>query len=393
MQSTKTAAAGLGVAMVGHSFMGRAHSHAWGIVNSFAQVAPVRKQVLVGRDPERTAAACDALGWAEFSTDLDEVLTRDDIDIIDICAPGHLHAEYAIRALEAGKHVLVEKPLANSLAEAEEMAESARRAANAGVRSAVGFNYRSIPALAEARELIRSNRIGTIRQIRVSYLQDWLVRADAPMTWRLRKETAGTGVLGDLASHAIDQIQFLTGERISRVSGTLKTFITERPGPYGREPVTVDDAAWATCTLSSGAIASVEVSRCATGAKNSLEISVFGSDGAVRFDLESLNELWFYDGTLPEREQGFRRILVTEPEHPFIENWWPAGHMVGWDSSFVNHIGQFLLAIEQGRDPSPRFADGLETQRVLDAIVRSAENHSQNQELPVLSRTETIGTR
>ncbi|MFC4222710.1 Gfo/Idh/MocA family protein [Lysinibacter cavernae] len=384
--------AGYGVAMVGHSFMGRAHSHAWGAVSGFADVAPVRKQVLVGRDLGRASAAREKLGWAEVSTDFEAVLRRDDIQIVDICAPGHLHADYAIRALDAGKHVLVEKPLANTLAEAELMAAAARSAASRGVRSMVGFNYRSIPALAEARSLIEGGRLGEIRQIRVSYLQDWLVREDAPMTWRLRKETAGSGVLGDLASHAIDQIRFLTGDRVSSVSGTLKTFVTERPGPNGREQVTVDDAAWGVCTLVSGAIASVEVSRCATGAKNSLSIEVFGSRGALRFDLESLNELWFYDADLPEREQGFRRILVTEPEHPFLSNWWPTGHILGWESSFINQMGQFLQCVEGDRNPSPSFDDGLATQRVLDAIALSAQDHSRTVALTDPAAEHTIGT-
>ena len=360
------------VAMIGYAFMGRAHSNAWATVGSFFEVPAFEQRVLVGRDAVGVAAAATALGWSESATDWREVIARDDIDVVDICVPGHLHAEIALAALAAGKHVLVEKPLANTLAEAEAMADAAAVASTRGVVSMVGFNYRRMPALALARRIIADGRFGEIRQVRASYLQDWLADATAPMTWRLRRETAGSGALGDLASHAVDQLQFLLGERVTEVSARTHTFVTERPGASGPEAVTVDDAVWATLAFGSGARGSLEVSRVATGRKNALTIELFGSMGALRFDLEELNELWFLDATESIETQGFRRILVTEPEHPYIAAWWPQGHVLGWEHSFVHEVRDFLCAIESGTPASPSFADGLAVQRVLTAIELSA---------------------
>ena len=360
------------VAMIGYAFMGRAHSNAWATVGSFFEVPAFEQRVLVGRDAVGVAAAATALGWSESATDWREVIARDDIDVVDICVPGHLHAEIALAALAAGKHVLVEKPLANTLAEAEAMADAAAVASTRGVVSMVGFNYRRMPALALARRIIADGRLGEIRQVRASYLQDWLADATAPMTWRLRRETAGSGALGDLASHAVDQLQFLLGERVTEVSARTHTFVTERPGASGPEAVTVDDAVWATLAFGSGARGSLEVSRVATGRKNALTIELFGSTGALRFDLEELNELWFLDATESIETQGFRRILVTEPEHPYIAAWWPQGHVLGWEHSFVHEVRDFLCAIESGTPATPSFADGLAVQRVLTAIELSA---------------------
>jgi predicted dehydrogenase len=208
--------------------------------------------------------------------------------------------------------------------------------------------------------------------VRASYLQDWLADADAPMTWRLRHETAGSGALGDLASHAVDQLQFLLEDRVSKVSARTHTFVPRRPGPDGLEDVTVDDAVWATLSFESGAIGSLEVSRVATGRKNALTIELYGSLGALRFDLEEINELWFLDATEPIAEQGFRRILVTEPEHPYVTAWWPQGHVLGWEHSFVHEIRDLLVAAGSGAPASPSFEDGLAVQRVLAAIEASA---------------------
>ncbi len=372
----------LGVAVVGYAFMGKVHSNAWRNVASFFDVPAFEQKVLVGRDADAVAAAAERYGWAESATDWRSVLAREDIDIVDICAPGALHAEIAIAALAAGKHVLVEKPLANSLAEAEAMVAAARQARSRGVRAMVGFTYRRVPALALARDLIADGKLGLIRQVRASYLQDWLSDEESPMTWRLRRESAGSGALGDIASHAIDQVQFLLNDTVTEVSGRLHTFVSERPGPEGPEAVTVDDAAWATLSLAGGAVASVDVSRVALGRKNSLRIEVFGSKGSLSFDLERLNELAFLDGTDPIREQGFRRILVTEPEHPYLEAWWPQGHVLGWDHSFTHEIRDFLLAVGSGTDPSPSFEEGLNVQRVLAAIEESAAAKSSLIQLP-----------
>src|SRR6476620_10448464 len=366
----------LGVAAIGYAFMGKAHSNAWRNVASFFDVPAFEQKVLVGRDAGAVAEAAAKYGWAESATDWRTVITRDDIDIVDICAPGWMHAEIAIAALAAGKHVLVEKPLANTLAEAELMTAAAAKARARGVQSMIGFNYRRVPALALARELIAEGRLGTVRHVRAAYLQDWLADAQAPMTWRLRKETAGSGALGDIASHAIDQVLFLLGGEVNEVTGRLNTFVDRRPGENGLEDVTVDDAAWATLSLASGAIASVEVSRVATGRKNSLQIEVYGDKGSLLFDLENLNELGFLDATLPVREQGFRRILVNEPEHPYIEAWWPQGHIIGWEHTFTHQVRDFLLAVRDGTQPSPSFEEGLNVQHILSAVEESAANKS-----------------
>ncbi|KIS26166.1 dehydrogenase [Arthrobacter sp. SPG23] len=366
----------LGVAAIGYAFMGKAHSNAWRNVASFFNVPAFEQKVLVGRDATQVAEAAARYGWAESATDWRAVIERDDIDIVDVCAPGWMHAEIAIAALEAGKHVLVEKPLANTVGEAELMAAAAAAARSRGVQSMIGFNYRRVPALALARELIAEGRLGTVRHIRAAYLQDWLSNAEAPMTWRLAKETAGSGALGDIASHAVDQIQHLTGQTVTEVTGTLRTFVAERPGPAGLEAVTVDDAAWATLGMTGNISASVEASRVATGLKNSLTLEIYGSRGSLTFDLENLNELNFLDATVPVREQGFRRILVNEPEHPYLAAWWPQGHVIGWEHTFTHQIRDFLAAIREGEAPSPSFEDGLQIQRVLAAVEESAGNKS-----------------
>jgi predicted dehydrogenase len=359
----------LGVAVIGYAFMGKAHSNAWRNVGAFHPGVPtVRQEVLVGRDPAQVAQAASRYGWSRAATDWRSVIEDDTVDIVDICVPGHLHCEIAVAALAAGKHVLVEKPLANTIAEAEAMVAAAAHAATRGVRAMVGFNYRRVPALAMARDLIAGGRLGTVRQVRVSYLQDWLVDDSAPMTWRMRKDAAGSGALGDLGSHAVDQVRYLLGADIATATGLLETFVGQRSGDDGPEAVTVDDAAWATLRTTTGAVASIEVSRMATGQKNALAIEVYASLGALRFSLESLNELHVcLDGSA-----GFTRVLATEAQHPYVDAWWPPGHVLGWDSTFTNQAADFLAAVAAGTEPSPSFADGLAVQRVLAAIEDSA---------------------
>lgn len=363
------------IATIGYAFMGRAHSGAWRNVRSAFDVPTPVQQVLVGRQQEEVSAAAQRYGWAEAVTDWREVIDREDIDVVDICTPGNSHAEIAIAALEAGKHVLVEKPLANTLAEAEAMVAAAESAASRGAVSMVGFNYRRVPALAHARNLIAAGAIGRVRQVRAAYLQDWLTDDGAPMTWRLRAETAGSGALGDIASHAVDMVQFLTGATVAEVSGRLQTFVPERSGPEGPEQVTVDDAAWLTLGLSDEAVASVEASRVAAGRKNALRIEVYGSEGGVTFDLERLNELELLTGG-PGTEEGYRRIVMTEGEHPYLDGWWPPGHIIGWEHTFIHQARDFLRAIADGGTPRPSFADGLAVQRVLDAAIESAKSRS-----------------
>jgi predicted dehydrogenase len=375
----------LGIGMVGYAFMGAAHSRAWATV---AQVFDVplrpRMAVLAGRDRAATRAAAHRFGWRHTETDWRALIQRDDVHLVDIAAPGDTHAEIAIAALDAGKHVLCEKPLANTLAEAEAMAGAAARAARGGVRAMVGFNYRRVPAIALARRLIADGRIGRLRHVRAAYLQDWLTDAAVPLTWRLQQERAGSGALGDLGAHAVDLAQYLSGEHLTGVSGLMTTFTPERPVAGGdgdggaglRGPVTVDDAALFTGRLASGALAVFEATRVAAGRKNALSVELNGELGSLAFDLERLNELTFYDRTEAETTAGFRRILVTEPGHPYLEAWWPPGHVLGWEHTFVHQARDLLTDIASDTGPEPSFADGLQVQRVLDAVASSAAHDS-----------------
>ncbi|BDI22981.1 Gfo/Idh/MocA family protein [Herbiconiux sp. L3-i23] len=385
---TDTTTPPLRIAMVGYGFMGAAHSQGWRVAPRFFELPTgVEMAVLVGRDPGRTRAAAERWGWDETSTDWRSVLERDDIDVVDIVTPGDTHAEIAIAALDAGKHVLCEKPLANTVAEAEQMALAAERAAEKGVRSMVGFTYRRVPAATYARDLIASGAIGEVRQVRANYLQDWLSDAEAPLTWRLKKELAGSGALGDIGAHAIDLAQYMTGQTLTSVSGMLETFVKERPlrgeaiGLGGtasseRGEVTVDDLALFTGRFSGGAVGSFEATRFATGRKNAFRIEIAGSSGALSFDLEDMNVLHVYDATAPGGRQGFTRVIVTELEHPYMANWWPTGHMIGYEHGFSHQAKDFVEAIVAGAAPSPSFEEGLQVQRVLDAIERSSDNGS-----------------
>ena len=366
----------LSVGMVGYAFMGAAHSQAWRNAPRFFDL-PLRPAMtaVAGRHADQVAAAAERLGWQSTETSWQALVAREDIDLIDVCTPGNTHAEIAIAALDAGKHVLCEKPLANSVAEAEAMVAAAERAGERGVRSMVAFNYRRVPAITLARRLVAEGRLGTIRHVRAQYLQDWLSDPEAPWTWRVDKERAGSGALGDIGAHIVDTTQFVTGQRITGVSALMETFVHERPRPEGGTgPVTVDDAALFIGRTSGGATASFEATRFAAGRKNSLRIELNGSAGSLAFDLENLNELWFHDATEDPMTGGFRRILVTEPEHPYMAAWWPPGHILGYEHTFTHEIADLLTAIADGTDPSPSFADGLQVQRVLAAVEESAGN-------------------
>ncbi len=373
----------LGVGMVGYAFMGAAHSQAWRTApHVFDLPLQPAMAVLCGRDAAAVSDAARRLGWAAAETDWHTLVKRDDVQLVDVCTPGDLHAEVAIAALAAGKHVLCEKPLANTLGDAEAMAAAAARAASRGVRSMIGFNYRRVPALALASKLVADGRIGRIRHVRASYLQDWLVDASFPLTWRLQRERAGSGALGDLGAHIVDLAQYLTGELIVGVSAVTATFVGERPLPEAAGealrsgPVTVDDAALFTARLDSGALASFEATRFATGRKNQLRIELNGDGGSLAFDLERLNELQFCDRSGDPSEQGFRRILVTEPGHPYLSGWWPPGHVLGWEHTFTHQVKDLMTAIATGADPAPSFQDGLQVQRVLAAVQQSAASGS-----------------
>jgi predicted dehydrogenase len=391
-----TAERELRVGMVGYAFMGAAHSQAWRTVNRFFDL-PVRARMaaICGRDAANVAAAAARLGWESHTTDWRELIDRDDIDVVDICTPGDSHCEIAVAALATGKHVLCEKPLANTVEEARAMVAAAATARATGVRSMCGFNYRRVPAVALMHEYVASGRLGVIRHVRAAYLQDWIVDPQFPLVWRLQKDKAGSGALGDIGAHIIDLTQYVTGQQITGVSGIAETFVTERPLPvssrglaatttasgnggdglaYG--PVTVDDAALFVARLEAGTIATYEASRFATGHKNGMRVELNGSKGSVAFDLERLNELQYYDATRPGPEQGFTRILVTEAEHPYMSAWWPPGHVIGYEHSFTHEVRDFLAAIATGQDPEPSFEDALQVQLVLDAVARSTESGS-----------------
>ncbi|MDT9695476.1 Gfo/Idh/MocA family oxidoreductase [Streptomyces sp. P17] len=378
----------LRVGMVGYAFMGAAHSQGWRTVGRVFDLP--RRPVLAaicGRDAAAVGAAAHRHGWAAAETDWRALIARDDVDLVDICTPGDSHAEIAVAALAAGKHVLCEKPLANTVEEASVMADAAEAAYRIGQLAMVGFNYRRVPATALARRMVAEGRIGALRHVRVTYLQDWLVDPEFPLTWRLRKEYAGSGSLGDLGAHIVDLAQYVAGERLAGVSALTETFVRERPLPgassglsavsgAGTGTVTVDDAALFTARFPSGALASFEATRYATGRKNALRLELNGERGSLAFDLERLNELSYHDGTEPGARAGFRRILVTEPDHPYLDAWWPPGHGLGYEHTFVHQARDLVDAIAEGRQPDPSFADGLQVQRVLAAVEESAEKNS-----------------
>ncbi len=374
----------LGVGMIGYAFMGAAHSQAWRSAPRFFDLpAGLRMSVLAGRDEVRVKAAADRYGWDDVETDWTRLLGRDDVDIVDICTPGDTHAEIAIAALQAGKHVLCEKPLANSVAEAEAMAAAARQAAARGQRAMCGFTYRRVPAARLMADLVAGGAIGTLRHVRASYLQDWLIDPAAPMSWRLEKDRAGSGALGDIGAHAIDLAQYVTGDPITGVTALSSTFVHRRPipaaggflganaaagGEYGE--VTVDDATVFLARTASGALATFEASRFATGHKNGLRLELNGSAGSIIFDLERMNELLIYDAR--QENAGFRTVLVTEPSHPYIAAWWPPGHTLGYEHAFTHQVRDFVEGIASGQDVHPTFDDALGVQRVLATVAQSA---------------------
>ena len=383
---TSTSQPTLRVGMVGYAFMGAMHSHAWRTAPRFFDL-PLQPELAVisGRDEAALQAAAGTMGWGETERDWRALVERDDVDLIDICTPGNTHAEIAIAALEAGKHVLCEKPLANTVEEAERMTAAAEAAEARGVFAMCGFSYRRTPALTLARRLVEQGRIGTVRHVRGQYLQDWLSDETSPMTWRLDREKSGSGALGDIGAHSIDAAQYVTGLRISGVSGLLNTFVHERPlsgertglggsgsmdGGMGQ--VTVDDAAIFSARFDGGAIGAFEATRFALGRKNSMRLEVNGTLGSLAFDFEHMNSLEFYDGTQPQETAGFSTINVTEPVHPYTGNWWPAGHGLGYEHGFTHQVVDLVQAIADARTPSPSFRDALQVQKVLRAVERSS---------------------
>ncbi len=361
----------IGVGLVGYRFMGRAHSNAYRQLPRFFDVDPApRMAAICGRDEAGVREAAGSLGWESYETDYRRLIERDDVGLVDVVTPGNTHREIVLAALEAGKHVICEKPLANSLAEAREMLNAAR---NAGTINTVCFNYRRAPAVQLAKKLIDEGRLGTIRHWRSTYLQDFIMDPGFPLIWRLKKELAGSGALGDLGAHSVDLAHFLVGG-ISEVAGMTETFVKERPleGSSGETgEVTVDDAVAFLARFENGAVGTFEATRFAAGRRNKNAFEINGSRGSVAFDLERMNELevFFVDDDADAR--GFRTVNVTEPEHPFAGAWWPPGHIIGYEHTFVHTIKDLLDGIKTGTSPAPTFEDAYRCQAVLDAVERS----------------------
>jgi predicted dehydrogenase len=361
----------IGVGMLGYAFMGRAHSNAYRTLSYMTWPPPMHPDLvaIAGRDEVAVEEAARRYGYERFVTDWRELVADERIELFDNVAPNNLHGEPTIAAAEAGKHVICEKPLGRN---ADEALEIWHRVKAAGVRHLCAFNYRFVPAVRLAREMIEAGELGEIYHFRGSYLQDWNADPAAPMSWRLQADDAGSGALGDLGSHVIDLARYLVGE-IASVSATTARFVGDRPGGQ----VSVDDAFEAVIEFEAGAVGTLEASRFCLGRKNALTWEVNGAKGSLRFDLERLNELQVHlAGSTPgERAQGFRTVLVSEPDHPFWEHWWPQGHMIGWEHTFVHELHHMLRAIRGDGDVQPHgadFEDGYRAAEVCDAVLRSA---------------------
>ena len=373
----------IGVGLVGYKFMGKAHSNGYRQVAAFfpdVALRPVMKAIC-GRDEAAVRAAAAQFGWEGYETDWKKLVSRDDIGLIDVSTPGDTHAAISIAAAENGKHVFCEKPLANTLAEARQMLDAVQRNKVVGM---VNFNYRRVPAVQLAKTLIDSGRLGRIYHWRAVYLQDWIMDPNFPLVWRLQKDVAGTGTLGDLGAHIIDLARMLVGE-ITEVTGLTETFIKRRPvlaattGGLGAAAgtemgeVTVDDAALFLARFANGAVGTFEVTRFAKGRANYNSFEINGSKGSIRFNLERMNELEvLLDDDMPD-VAGFRTVLVTNGNaHKYLGAWWPAGHIIGWEHTFTHGIYDLLNGIAAGTSPAPTFEDGLRCQAILDAVERSA---------------------
>ena len=370
----------VGVGMLGYAFMGKAHSNAFKKIPYMIYPPPAvpRLIAIAGRSEDAVKEAARRYGYEGYYTDWRQMLKDDRIQLFDNGGPNDAHAEPCIAAARAGKHILCEKPLARTAKEAATMLEAATKA---GVKHAVAFNYRFVPAIRQARQWIESGALGEIYHFRAVYLQEWIADPDFAMVWRLDKNQAGSGALGDLGAHIIDLARFLVGEP-RRVAAMTKTFVKNRPLPGGgMGEVTVDDAFTALVEFESGALGTLEASRFCPGRKNGQVLEINGSKGSLRFSLERFNELEvFWKGEQPKEAQGFHTVLVTESYHPFWEHWWPHGHIIGWEHTFVHEIAHLLDAIVNNRDLAPygaTFEDGYKNAVICDAILESAESGRQ----------------
>lgn len=389
--SNATGKPSVNVCLVGQKFMGRTHSNAYLKVNKFFDipVEPVM-HTIAGRDKPELEAFAKKWGWKNASTDWKTALTNPEIDLVDIGVPNDMHKEMAIAALEAGKHVACEKPLAHNLDDARAMRDAAKRARKS--KTFVWYNYRRVPAVALAHKLVKEGRLGRIYQVRCYYLQDWASDPNIPLIWRFQKKVAGSGSHGDLGAHVIDMARFVTGDEFVEITGAMaETFVKERPipsvgsaggiaggsqasGKMGK--VDIDDLMLFFGRMKSGAVASVEATRFATGYQNKNGLEVHGVNGAIRFNFEDMNFLDFYDATLPRKVQGWTRIPVTHaPDHPYAHAWWPDMHIIGYEHGFINMVAD-IMNVMGGKPPEvplPDFEDAFQTQRVLTAVQVAAE--------------------
>ena len=364
----------LSVGLVGYAFMGKAHSNAWRQAPRFFDLpAEVRMKTICGRNAGLVRRAAARFGWGNAVTDWRSIVDDPEIDIVDIATPNDTHREIAIAAARAGKAILCEKPLGLDVAECEEMLAAVRKAR---VVHMVCHNYRRIPAIALARQMIERGELGDrIYHYRARYAQDWIADPKFPLVWRLQSQIAGSGAHGDINAHIIDLGRYLVGE-FAEVSGVMETFVRQRPLRAGSRKagrVTVDDAVSMIGRFRNGAIANLEATRFAPGRKNSITLEINGSGGSLAFDFEEMNRLRFYSSADRGDRRGFGDILVTEPTHPFMENWWPPGHLIGYEHTFVHTIADFVRAVIAGKSVQPTFEDGLRNQQVLDAVSRSAK--------------------
>jgi len=366
------------IGLIGQKFMGRAHSNAWSQANRFFDLPRrVVLQSACGRDADELGLFAARFGWKTWTTRWEDVASDPKLQLVDIATPNHMHLAPAIAALEAGKHVACEKPLAATLTEARQLRDAAKKAKRS--KTFVWFNYRRCPAVALARQLVDQGKLGEIRHVRATYLQSW-GGPETPLTWRFQKKLAGSGAHGDLNAHIVDMARFLTGDEIHEVHGAVsRTFVQERtiPGTDKKGKSDVDDAVLFVASFKGGATASFEASRLATGHLNANTIELNGELGSLRFEFENMNELWFADATLGPRTGGWRRIVATSAagEHPYAANWWPDAHLVGYEHGFTNMAADIVRAIEgiEPVVPLPDFVDAYETQRVLEAASISAK--------------------
>lgn len=350
----------LRVALLGQGFMGKAHSNAFAQLRRFFDV-PIRLRlsVLCGRDRASLEQSASAWGWEQVATDWREVVERPDVDLVDIALPNHLHAEVAIAAARAGKILLCEKPLANSVEEAEAMVSAAR-----DVPNMVWFNYRRVPAISYAKQLIEEGHIGQVFHYRGSYQQQWGTDANRPATWKMDPAQAGHGVVGDLLSHVIDLALYLNGS-VEQITALTRTFMPNR---------TVEDAVASLATFQNGSMGTLEATRFGVGSRNGNGFEMHGQNGMLRFNLEDLNRLEFFDARDPAPLQGTRNLLVTDLQHPYGKNFWRPGHIIGYEHTFIAALGDFLWSLHRGEAYHPNFQDGLRVQKVIAAVLESAES-------------------